>query len=186
MNTPKIIPLFSVLAALSAGLLATTAPAAAKAAKAEKPVVLEVRVDVPPTWRPFLDDDIAEAMVARVRDTFRRHDMTGRIEDVSRFEDRAAQTARLDLNLREWRIGRTGNIECTFSAGFVTADGVEHNLGLFSATEFSWGNHTRWQLSRAFERAAEDALDRLWRKMDAAELTAALLDASSATVAKND
>ncbi len=162
----------------ASGLLGTAfifvALATASPAVANDPVALEVQVDVPPTWGVFLADDIAEAMTARVRETFRSHDYTGRIASVSAADHRTDATPRLNLRLLDWHVGRTGHVDCTFSAGLTTADGKAHALGLFTATEFTWGTRNRWQLSHAFERSAESALDRLWQKLEREGLTNAL------------
>jgi hypothetical protein len=126
---------------------------------------LEVHVNVPPTWRPFLDEDISRAFVSRVADTFRRGGFDGQVTELTRFDDRKPGAPGLDISLNEWRVNRTGNVECTFHASFIDADGQAHSLGMFNATEFNWGSNNRWQLTRAFEDAAESAATRLWRKL---------------------
>jgi hypothetical protein len=126
---------------------------------------LEVHVNVPPTWRPFLEEDIARAFVSRVADAFRRGGLDGRVTELTRFDERTPGAPGLEITLNEWRVGRTGNVECAFNARFIDADGREHPLGMFYATEFTWGSNNRWQLTRAFEGAAESAATRLWRKL---------------------
>ena len=40
---------------------------------------LQVTIDVPPTWRPFLDDDVAEALAGRLISLFRKRGYSGRM-----------------------------------------------------------------------------------------------------------
>ena len=145
----------AILVAL-ASLLLTSSPAAEKKADAKK-ADLQVLVDVPPTWRPFLDDDIADALTARLVEAFRKEGYPGnivQIRDLS-FGDKNVPTLRLYLS--EWRIDRIGNAQCTFTASLKTPAG-DTDLGLNSGTAMFWPSSIgHWGLNRAFEKA--DALE---------------------------
>jgi hypothetical protein len=149
-----------------AGLI-TLAPAADAKKPAAKPADLQVIVDVPPTWRPFLEDDIAEALFYRLKDVFGRRNYKGEIVQLTTFDAEAKDTPVLRINLTEWRLDRIGNAQCTLTASLKTAAG-EKNLGLATGTALFWPRGDRWSLHRrmetadALEDAAENALRELY------------------------
>ncbi len=151
-------------AALAAfATLITLAPAADVKKPTAKPADLQVIVDVPPSWRPFLDDDIAEALFYRLKDVFGRRGYKGEIAQLTTFDVEAKDAPVLRLNLTEWRVDRTGNAQCTLTASLKTPAG-EKNLGLAAGTALFWPQGNRWSISRqmetadALEDAAENAL----------------------------
>ncbi len=134
---------------------------------APPPPDLPVYVDVPPSWRPFLDDDIAEAFASRVQRVFRQRGYAGRIALVPRRDEPKPAPPLLEIRLLEWRIGRTGNAECTFSATLQTATG-QKSLGLIAHTAIFWPSRGgRWGLGRAQEsaNALDDAAERALREL---------------------
>lgn len=156
LRFPAVFAAFAVLVA--------TAPAADTKKPAEaKPADLQVTVDVPPTWRPFLDDDIAEALFYRLKNLLQRRGYTGEMVQVTTFDKEAKGVPSLRLNLTEWRVDRIGNAQCTLTATLKTEAG-EKSLGLASGTAFLWANGPRWSFSRqmdtadALEGAADNAL----------------------------
>jgi hypothetical protein len=154
----------AVLAAFAA--LVTLAPAADAKKPAPKPADLQVIVDVPPTWRPFLEDDIAEALFYRLKDVFGRRDYKGEIAQLTTFDAETKDVPVLRLNLTEWRVDRTGNAQCTLTASLKTAAG-EKNLGLATGTALFWPRGDRWSLHRQMETAdaLEDAADNAMREL---------------------
>lgn len=140
------------------------------AAKAKSPAGLQVSVDVPPTWRPFLDDDIAEAFASQVQTVLKQRGYAGGIDYVEHADTAAPTVPLLVIHLHEWRIGRTGNAECTFTASLRTAQG-EKNLGLVSGTTIFWPHGSRWGLAQmqdtadALEGAAAQALGDLYKRL---------------------
>ncbi|MBL9216197.1 MAG: hypothetical protein JNG83_12030 [Opitutaceae bacterium] len=158
-----------LLAFLSAccGLFSYSLAAEAKK-ETPKPVDLQVLVDVPPTWRPFLDDDIAEIFTSRLQEVFKRRGYAGNIVQVTNLYPGAKEIPTLEIFLSEWRIDRSGNAQCTFTAALKTAAG-EKNLGIKSGTAMYWAqSRGRWSMQRAFETsdaledAARDALRDLY------------------------
>lgn len=135
----------------------------AKSAKAEMPQ-LQLTLDVPPHWRPFLSDDLADAFASRVTDVFRRQGFTGEMEFVPAGEpDRNAPV--LAIRLINWRIGRTDNAECTFAAA-VRSGGREENLGVFENTPLTWASGLGpGGLANALGDAADGALRDLARQL---------------------
>jgi hypothetical protein len=156
----------AVLAALASLLIASPAAAAPKAAS--KPADLQVIVDVPPTWRPFLDDDIAEALFYRLRNVFKKRGYTGEIVQLSSGDKENREIPTLRLNLTEWRLDRTGNAQCTMTASVTTPAG-EKGLGLATGTALFWpaSSGGRWSLNRRIETAdaLEDAADSAMREV---------------------
>jgi len=153
-----------VMAAFAA--LVVLAPAADDKKPAAQPADLQVIVDVPPTWRPFLEEDIAEALFYRLKDVFRQRGYKGEMTQLTTFDAEANHVPTLRLNLTEWRVDRTGNAQCTLTASLKTAAG-EKNLGLASGTALFWPQGNRWGLHRQMEtaEALEDAADSAMRDL---------------------
>lgn len=168
MKMPYFPSLLSLV--LTAGFVSTPLATLA-ASQTTTPPVLQVSVDVPPTWRPMLEDDIADAFFYRIRDTFKSAGLQGELKELSRGDQANETIPVLEIRLMEWRINRIGNIDCTFGAS-LKQDGKEHNLGLFSGTSLVWtmGVHDRWDLSRGFDDSAQSALKDLYRKLVAKKL----------------
>lgn len=158
-----LLRLPAVVAAIA--LFAPLAPAADKK-PAAKPADLQVIVDVPPTWRPFLEDDIAGALFYRLKDVFGRRGYKGEIAQLTTFDAEAKDAPVLRLNLTEWRVDRTGNAQCTLTASLRTAAG-EKDLGLATGTALFWPRGDRWGLNRQMETAdaLEDAADSALRDL---------------------
>lgn len=164
MKTLKTLLRFSAAFAAFAALLATAPAADAK--KEPKPADLQVSVDVPPTWRPFLDDDIAEALFSRLSEAFKRRGYKGEIVQVTSFDKEAKGVPALRLNLTEWRVDRTGNAQCTMTATLKTEAG-EKSLGLATGTAILWANGPRWSFNRQMQTAdaLEDAANNALREV---------------------
>ena len=147
-------------------VLVTLAPAADAKKPAPKPADLQVIVDVPPTWRPFLEDDIADALFYRLKEVFGRHGYKGEIAQLTSFDAETKDVPILRLNLTEWRVDRTGNAQCTLSAALKTTAG-EKNLGLATGTALFWPRGNRWSIHRQVETAdaLEDAADSAMRDL---------------------
>lgn len=161
----------NLLAAGLAATLAVTLPEvratekdpAAKPAKAELPQ-LQLTVDVPPNWRPLLADDLAEAFASRTADVLRRQGYTGEVKFIP-FGDPDKAKPLLAIRLINWRIGRTDNAECVFTATLATGD-KEESLGVFDHTNLTWSRRAgRWGLAEALGDVADDALRGLAGKL---------------------
>ncbi len=162
MKTFASLSLVVVAAALA---LAAVAPAPAPA-----PGTLQVQVTVPPTWRPMLEDYIADKFVSQIEDVFRRRGFKGQIVEVSNYEEPSAGCFLLTVNLMEWRMNRIGNIDCTFGATLQT-DHAVRNLGLFTQTAFRWMTGPgRFGLASAFDEAAQSAVRELYDKLARTQL----------------
>lgn len=155
---------------------AAVAPAATNKneAAAAKPDTLQVQVNVPPSWEPMFEDDITEAFVAYVAEVFRRQGYKGEIVEVERFDEPSPGCCLLTINLAEWRMNHTGNIDCTFTANLQTDDTTRH-LGIFSGMAFRWmSGPGRFGLADAFGDAAEQAIRQLYTSLAKTELVPAL------------
>ncbi len=155
---------------LAALFLPAVLPLSAAAKAPAKPVDLQVQVDVPPSWQPFLMDDIADALGRVLADSFRRRGYAGNIGMVGRPDAPKPDIPLLTVRLHEWRISRTGNAECTLTATLV-AGGKEHELGLVSYSDLSWiASSGRFGLARdyavadAYEDAAGGAMRELFKR----------------------
>jgi hypothetical protein len=156
MKTLFALLRFPAAVAAFAALVAR-APAADSHPAATRTADLQVVVDVPPTWRPFLEDDIAEALFYRLRDAFARGGYRGEMIQLDRTDGRNPNVPTLEVSLTEWRIDRIGNAQCTMTARLITPNGGEKSLGLASGTAMFWPNGPRWGFSRRLETA--DALE---------------------------
>ena len=144
-----------------AGLLAALATVALGATEAAKnPLTLKVQVNVPPTWSIFADDRISEMFVDGIRELLVRRGFAEPVDEVRFVEDPAKTPYLLTINLMEWRMQRTGAIDCTLTASLQTPRGVKH-LGVYSHTSLYWRGSGRWALAREFDEAASGALNRL-------------------------
>lgn len=159
----KTLTALGISLSLLAGLAVMATPVAAK----EKSTpALQVLVDVPPTWDPEREDDVAETLYIQINDTFRRAGFKGDIVQVERHDKIRDDVPLLDIRLMEWRISRSGHVDCTFNAG-LKLDGAERSLGMFNGTAMHWGN-TRDQhraLQRGLEDSARSAIKNLWRQI---------------------
>jgi hypothetical protein len=162
----------NLLATGLAATLAVTLPrsyatdrySSTKPAKAELPQ-LQLTVHVPTHWRPFLADDLAEAFASRVADVLRRQGFTSEVEFVSSGESDQSMPPVLALRLINWRISRTGNAECTFSAA-ILAGGKEESLGVFENTHPAWNSGIgRRGMAETLGDAADGALRDLAAKL---------------------
>lgn len=163
MKHHRFFPLPFAAALLMAAFFA---PLAATAADQAAPPALQIAVDVPPTWRPFLEDDIADALYSRIAETFRHGGFKGETALLDRSDKPAPGVPFLQITLMEWRINRIGNVDCTFSAS-ITTGGKETNLGLFNGTSMQWisGPDRRWALQRGLDDSAASAIKDLYRKL---------------------
>jgi len=146
-------------------------PAAADQKSAPQAADLQVLIDVPPTWRPFLEDDIADALASRLMNTFQRRGYAGKIEQIAATDTPATGTPRLEIRLIEWRIGRTGNADCTLGATLKTAAG-DRDLGVITSTSIFWpqssghfGLNRAYDVASALDDAAETALRDLYGRV---------------------
>jgi len=152
-----------ISALLSVCLLAIVGLSSAPVASAtDKPAPvkadLQLQITVPPTWRPFLDDRIAESLAGILSDTFKRRGYAGVVEFLPEGE-RAPNPdlPLLTLNLLTWRIDRVGNAECTVNAGLLVPGTPKHDLGIVTQTQITWIQERGRYGFRGFEVA--DALE---------------------------
>jgi hypothetical protein len=162
----------------SAALLLTTwtaAPVAAgEATPPSKPGTLQVQINIPPSWRPMLEDRISEAFASYIFDVFRRQGYQGDITEVRSYEQPSQGCCLLTINLTEWRMNHIGNIDCSFTANLQTERANRH-LGIFSGMSFRWmSGPGRFGLSDAFGEAAEDAIRQLYDSIAKTELVPGL------------
>lgn len=127
-------------------------------------VQLQLTVDAPTHWRPFLADDLADAFASRVVDVFSRQGFNGEMKFIpSGVPDKGHPV--LAIRLNHWRLGRSDNAECIFTAA-VRSGGMQENLGVFERKHLNWiGGRSRWGLSEALGDAADGALQDLAVKL---------------------
>lgn len=145
---------------------ATTSPQAAKVAD------LQLQITVPPTWRPFLADDIADSLAGILSATFQRRGFAGVVDYIE--EGRRVPNPDiplLTLNLVEWRIDRVGNAECTLTAT-LSVSGQRKDLGIVNQTQMTWirergrfGLARRYEVADALEDAAAGAMRDLFHRV---------------------
>jgi hypothetical protein len=149
------------------------APAARAQPPAAKVADLQLVIDVPPSWRPLLDDDIADALARVLQDNFRRRGYAGVIDYIDSRERRAPNPdlPLLTVRLHEWRISRTGFAECTLASA-LRVGGEETELGLSTGQQMTWirergrfGLAAMHETADAFEDAASGAMRDLYRRV---------------------
>jgi len=141
-----------------ASLLVALSACGAEPAKSKAPLALQVQVNVPASWRPWLDDEVADSFTDRARDILRQRGVEGRIERLELSDSPVAEVPLLTINLVDWRVNHVGNIDCTFTASLQTPRGVRQ-FGLYTNTTMRWlTGPGRFGLSRSFEEAAEGAI----------------------------
>ena len=111
------------------------------------------------------DDYIAEAFGYRVITSLHEQGLRGRMQYVDFPDDRVAAIPALDILLQEWRVDRTGSVDCVFLATLRTPNGTR-NLGLFSGTSLMmWSRRDWFARADGFEDAARDALYNLGERI---------------------
>jgi hypothetical protein len=164
----------SVVLVLSAAMFVAAAPAANQPTPPSKPGTLQVQVNIPPTWRPMMEDRVAETFASYIFDVFRRQGYKGEITEVRWYEEPSPGCCLLTINLTEWRMNHIGNIDCTFTANIQTEKATRH-LGIFSGMSFRWmSGPGRFGLADGFEDAAEDAIRHLYDELARTELVPGL------------
>ncbi|HTL67409.1 MAG TPA: hypothetical protein VL200_07095 [Lacunisphaera sp.] len=166
-------PLFLVVAGLLLAALGGCAgtPAVDSTPRAARPGELQVEVNVPPSWDPWFERDVAETFAARIGETFHQLGYPGAITPVDWRTERVPAGARLlTINLTEWRVNHTGGIDCTFAASLQTERG-QRDLGLYSGMALRWMNGPgRFGLADTFTSAADDAIRNLYRALQRTNL----------------
>ncbi|MGH8019253.1 MAG: hypothetical protein ACREIA_13370 [Opitutaceae bacterium] len=160
------------------GAAFTGAPTA-MAAQDEKPEsaeaapenILQVSVDVPPSWSFDINHDfVAEVFGGYVDTIFDRMGYAGEVEYAGVFDERPENGYRLNLRIIRWRMNYVGNIECVFTADLVTPAGEKH-LGVFSdLTLSSITGRNRFWLADSFRDAAEGAIRQLYADVARTEM----------------
>lgn len=149
----------------------------AKSAKAEL-AQLQLMVHVPPQWRPFLSDDLAEAFASRLNDVFDRRGYSGEIQFLDHAKARA-DTPALAIQLINWRMGRTDLAECSFTATLQNGSQT-HSLGIFENTSpVSDTRKARWGAAQALGEVADAALRDLSAKLSQGSLLRGFFPAHS-------
>jgi hypothetical protein len=173
MNTTRSL-FCSALFLLFAVATAAPAPVANKPSPPSKPGTLQVQINIPPTWRPMLEDEVSEAFASYVIDIFRRQGYKGDIKEVRWFDEPSPGCCLLTINLTEWRMNHMGSIDCTFTANLQTEQTTRH-LGVFSGMSFRWmSGPGRFGLADAFGDAAEDGIRQLYDAVARTELVPGL------------
>lgn len=138
------------------------------------PDALQVQVVVPPSWRPLLEDRVADAFVSEIADEFDREGFVGRIGQLYPTDQPVPGTPLLSINLVEWRMDFSGNINCTFTAT-VQNNGMVRQLGVFSGMSLRWmSGPGRFGLSDSFDQAAQDAIQQLYTALAKSRLVPAV------------
>lgn len=152
-----------ILALLGACVLtscASTGPSPS-ARQNDRPVRLQIVVDVPPTMNILREEEVEDAFAYRVISALREQGLRGRIRYIEWGEQPDPTVPSLAIFLHEWRVDRVGSVDCTFNATLQTPNG-KRNLGLFSGTSLMmWSRRDWFARSEGFESAARDALSNL-------------------------
>ncbi len=126
--------------------------------EAVKPSLL-ISVSVPPVWDPMRESDVADAFYSRIATAMERAGYKGKIVSADRFDAAKSGTTVLEITVMRWRPERTGNVECTFSAG-LNSGRSRQSLGLFSGNSPQWMTTASrtWEIRRGLEDSADAAV----------------------------
>jgi hypothetical protein len=151
----------SVFTTLRAGVFFLLAATGAFGADVIKdPLALKVQVNIPPTWNPLVTDRLADDVVDGVRQILTHRGYPRTVESMDFVEKPGQAPYLLTINLLEWRMKRTGHIDCTLTATLQTPRGTRE-LGLYNYTSVHFLGSGRWLLEREFDEAASGALQKL-------------------------
>lgn len=164
----KNILTVAMVAALSVSVPRLRAEGKEKSAKPAKADLaqLQLAVEVPCPWRPFLSNDLAEAFASRLGEIFRREGYRG---EIVFLDDNPAKSDApvLGVELINWRVNQTQHAECSFSAS-LRHQGQEHKIGTFENERLVWNDRFgRWGVANALGDAADGALRELSGKLGA-------------------
>lgn len=169
MKTLKTALAILAVLAVTAGIHVS---AAADEKKAEG--VLQVHVTIPPTPSPNAEYDVGDRFTAIMSDTFRGLGYDGDIEWIKNLDEPKPDWPLLRVNITHWERRPTGNLEVRFSATLEAA-GKTHSLGSYFGTSPAVMNVPgRFGTSEAVDRAAEDALRKLYDDLAETDLIVGL------------
>lgn len=163
-----LVPMMAVFAV--SGIAAAAEEASSKSESESAEAVLQVQVDVPPAWDPWLADDLSEALFNRVRHIFIRHEFEGTLKEVRRLNEPEPDEPLLSLQVYRWEVDRTGSVRCVIRGDLYDAERNRTRLGVYTATEFVWGPANQWELADTFVEAADDVAEQLWNDLKEKDL----------------
>jgi len=127
--------------------------------------LLQVDIQVPPAWGPWLEDDLAKALYNRIRYIFKREGYPGDMVEIRRMEDPLPDYPTLAVRLFEWEVNRVGYVRCAMRVTYRPLEGEPVDLGNFQATEFTWGPRDRYLRAQQFLDAADAVALQVWEKL---------------------
>ncbi len=157
----------ALAAFLLAALLSGCANTAQQTAAANgRPPRLQVTVGVPPSMSIIHNDQVAEAFGYRVASYLHEFGFRGRVHTVYPGEDPLPGVPTLAVELMEWRVDRSGFVDCTFTAELVTTD-TRRRLGIFHGTSIMmWPRRDWYARAEGFEESARDAITMLASRLE--------------------
>jgi hypothetical protein len=127
--------------------------------------LLQVDVEVPPAWGPWLEDDLAEALYFRIRYIFKREGYPGDLLEIRRLEDPLPDYPTLAVRLYAWEVDRGGFVRCTMRVNYMPVGEKAINLGNFEAREFTWGPRGAYLQAQQFVDAADAVALKVWNAL---------------------
>lgn len=140
-------------------------PLANRLAEIDTENLLQVDIQVPPAWGPWLEDDLAEALYDRIRYIFKREGFSGDMVEIRRLEDPLPDYRTLAVRLFTWEVDRGGFVRCIMRVGYRPVDGESIDLGTFEATEFTWGPRGVYLRAQQFVDAADAVALQVWNEL---------------------
>jgi len=162
----RMLPLVCFAAVFIGAAVAAPKDAASKPAPAAPAkTMLQISVQVPPTMRPWLEDDVAEAFADRVQTALHEQGLKDGVVCLRPSEEPVPDKALLQVHLLEWRTDHAGMVDCTFSAT-LSARKQSRSLGLFIGTGMMMTSRRDWfgrveQYDDAARQALRDLLERI-------------------------
>ena len=153
-------------------------PAALGLAPAARPglgtEVLNIQINVPPTWLVLGDENMSGVLQQQVRQSLMQVGCNCRVNFLGMADDPADLPYLLTIELREWRIDALGYAHCSLAAKLKTPQKTS-DLGIYSSSTMKWSlDVPPFRLSSAFEHAAEESIERLGADLARSGLLAGL------------
>lgn len=123
---------------------------------------VQVVLTIPPSWHPMLEERTDDAFVSHLSDIFQQAGFQGNLVDVRYPDQPNSAYPILAINVTDWRMNVTGEVECDFTATLQTQNSVQP-LGSFNGISIRWMNGPgRFGLADTYGAAADDALRQLY------------------------
>ena len=136
----------------------------------EKTEIMQLTVNVPPSLRQWVTDEIAQTLAVRTAEALHQHGYKAKVKYLDSLTEPAQDKPLLTITMIDWQTELSGIVDCTFAATLSTPRG-NIDLGLFTGTSmqtFADGNMA--VRSEQYKDAIKDALSSLYARISKTHL----------------